>query len=222
MAGPLGLSLPMAGPLGHPHYRPTFIPIDVMLRELLQPDVSYYITFDLKSWFVQICTHPFVAWFFSTRLKDESLWRVCGIPMGWAWAPTIAHALCTALARIIIAVFYYLFLLAPSIIVHVYVDNVIFGIGGNVLLAIRAAAILRDISTAVAAQFNIIIKQSSWAEGVTIDWLGVILNSVSHTGTVVTSDIELDPCLSSKSVTTLLPWHGCRSRGMMIVPSTLR
>ena len=140
------------------------------LAALLDPSIAAFITLDFQSWFVQIKPHRSVARFFATRLKS-GVWILAGLPMGWAWAPVIAQFVAEGFIHRLEG------FLPSSLVIFVYIDNVIIAIPRNFLHKIDefVATIKHQASLC-----GIVIKKSSWEIGKTVTWLGTEISARDH------------------------------------------
>jgi hypothetical protein len=147
-----------------------------MFRSLTQPGGRWYLAYDFSTWFVQLLVHMWIHETFLIRLADGSIWRLCGVPMGFTWAPLLAQ--CVALALLC------LWWRALSQRVRdrvrcwfVYVDNVI------VLLDTDDQRIVREtdeVFRRVCASFGVVLKEKASVSGTSTDWLGVIVTAGSR------------------------------------------
>lgn len=155
---------------------PTFriTPLQEMLQRLLQPDVAAFVAFDFQTWFIQLCCHPDVAAHFLTQV-DGTLYRVAGVPMGWAWACVVAHCLTVAFARAVLAE------LGPAdaravLATEFCIDNSVFALAAGLPPDRLLAAVER-----VATRLGVTLKRSATEAGVCVDWMMYRLDARSHT-----------------------------------------
>ena len=148
-----------------------FRPLSEQLTRLLAPNICHFIVLDFKSWFVQLRPHPKIALFFATKLAD-GVYIIRGLPMGWAWAPSIAQFTAEAFTRRVLAN------LPTGILAFVYIDNIIFGFPSELKWCLAKAK--RSIIN-IANICGTIIKKDSLIVAPKITWLGLELCAVSHT-----------------------------------------
>ena len=98
-----------------------FVDIHQMLRRITDGGVSWLLSYDFSTWFVQLQVGVEVGRVFLVQAADGSLWRVTGVPMGWAWAPVVAQVTAEALVRETIRR-----VGDPGVDAFVYIDNVLF------------------------------------------------------------------------------------------------
>lgn len=156
-----------------PH-RTLFEPMPQMLQRLTDPEIKYFLAYDLSTWFVQLKLPEDIAGTFAVRLMDGSVFRVTGIPMGWTWAPAVAQAVTLALLRLTMR------RLPAEVreqvaIQYAYIDNIIFALKDP-----RVADEVDRCWRAVCAEHGVAIKESDTVKGTTVDWLGVELSAGSR------------------------------------------
>lgn len=147
-----------------------FQPLAEMLAHLMQSEIATFITFDLRSWFVQLRPNRKIARFFATRLK-KGFFILTGLPMGWCWAPIIAQFVAEGFVHKVTP------LLPRNVIIFVYIDNIIVGIPKE--HAGDGGALLKII-TQQAEICGIVIKDTSITLGSTAPWLGTELCATQH------------------------------------------
>lgn len=154
-------------------WRCPFERMHVMFRELTQPEGKWFLGYDFRTWFVQLLVHPWIHRTFGVRMADGSLWRLCGVPMGFAWAPVLAQCVALALMALVLRV------LPPDVrrhvcVAYVYIDNLVL------LLDTEDPRVVRCVDRffrATCAMFGIVLKESAHVCGCTVDWLGVVLTA---------------------------------------------
>lgn len=143
------------------------------LQWLLSPDIEYLISFDMKSWFVQLTPHKEIKRFFVSKIHGK-LYIIMGIPMGWTWAPIIAQFVAEAIAAAISTALPHL-----DGFILVYIDNF--------MMAIRYGCryskeeIISKIQE-VCSRIGAVIKEGSLKWGRVLEWLGteIDLNSMRY------------------------------------------
>lgn len=143
-----------------------FVDIHQMLRRITDGGVSWLLSYDFSTWFVQLQVGVEVGRVFLVQAADGSLWRVTGVPMGWAWAPVVAQVTAEALVRETIRR-----VGDPGVDAFVYIDNVLFVFNGaqGEKRSVRVDAMFRE----VCREYGAHLKESAYVSGVQVDWLGV-------------------------------------------------
>ena len=159
------------------------------VRKLLNPNVKAFYTIDMKTWFVQMKPHPKVATYFMTWLKD-GIFIMCGLPMGWAWAPIIAQFVAETVAKKIVEL---LPELSKGGVVIVYIDNIILGLPEE--LAGKESHV-RSKCEEACAKLGAVIKAGSEQFGRTVEWLGVEISGEKRQFRLKESFIKKFRCLS--------------------------
>ena len=168
------------------HPPPHFIitPLPIALARLLDPSVMAYLTYDFRTWFVQLSVVAEVSEFFAVRFPSGEIWILSGVPMGWSWACAIAHTLTQAFAR---AVFARLGLRREEVTFDFCIDNTIVAIR---TLRISPATIYESV-VELAAELGIVLKPSATEMGSKVEWLPYSLDMVTGTA-------ALKPALRTK------------------------
>jgi len=142
---------------------------------LLGAAVQAYVAVDFQSWFVQLTPSRAIARrFFAAAGSAGRHYRLTGIPMGFTWAPVVAHAVTTWLGRRVVAR-----ATAAGLSIRTsaaYIDNLIFAVADPAHAPPLVALIRR-----VAAEVGAVIKPSSVEVGATVEWRGLSLSAISHT-----------------------------------------
>ena len=158
----------------HPPPPTHILPLEEQLRMLLHPEVLYYVSWDFRTWFCQIIVATAIATWFSTRTPDGRILLVNGVPMGWAWACAIAHALTLAFTRALLAD---LGAEDGEIASCHCIDNTVFAVRSTLFTAQQILVALRRC----ARRYGIVIKESSIEHGLQVDWLCYRLDAATHT-----------------------------------------
>ena len=145
------------------------------LERLLADEVQEIVTCDFTSWFVQIACHPDISdRMFGAALRDGQD-ILTGVPMGWAWAPVIAQAIASSFSRAVCARLPF----APAAALT-YIDNLAFGLRER-----GQAPTVRRAIEAVARDWGVVIKASSWESGRSVTWRGLVVDLDRRTFTFV-------------------------------------
>lgn len=158
----------------HPPPPTNIRPLHEQLQRLLHPAVKYFVAFDFRTWFCQLIVALAVQCWFATVVGEGEVWLVNGVPMGWAWACAVAHALTLGFTR---ALLVELGLEDGDVVAEHCIDNTIFAVKTDRIAADAIVAALRT----VAARFGIRVKESSVETGATVDWLCYRLDADTHT-----------------------------------------
>lgn len=185
-----------------PHF--TITPLSIALARLLDPSVMAYLTYDFRTWFIQLTVVAEVREFFAVRFPSGEVWILTGVPMGWSWACAIAHSLTQAFAR---AVVVKLGLRSEEATFDFCIDNTIIALR---TLRISPATVY-EMVVEMAASFGIVLKGSATEMGSRVEWLPYKLD-------LVTGSATLKPSLRTKLMamspptdpTTLIDiWRAC-------------
>lgn len=156
-----------------PRFRIT--PLHEMLQRLLHPGVKWFYAFDFRTWFLQLRCNALVGAWFSTDFGDAKRVRLCGVPMGWAWACVAAHVITVAFTRAVLKA------LGPDIAKHIVaewcIDNTIFAISTDDVSPQQ----ITDEVERVAARFGVVVKRSATEHGRSVDWLVYKLDAQTRT-----------------------------------------
>lgn len=145
-----------------------FVPIHEMLRALGTSRVVWALSYDFATWFIQLRVHPDVQRVFLIRCQDGSLWRITGVPMGFAWAPVVAQVIAEsivaeALRRID----------DQRVRAFIYIDNVMLFFEGDCDSSFVES--VDRVFRQVCAEAGAVLKESAFVSGVQQDWLGIEL-----------------------------------------------
>lgn len=145
-----------------------FVPIHEMLRALGTSRVVWALSYDFATWFIQLRVHPDVQRVFLVRCQDGSLWRITGVPMGFAWAPVVAQVIAEsivaeALRRID----------DERVRAFIYIDNVMLFFEGDCDSSFVES--VDRVFRQVCAEAGAVLKESAFVSGVQQDWLGIEL-----------------------------------------------
>ena len=149
-------------------------PLEEQLRVLLDERVHSFLAFDFQTWFCQLQVHAEIKEWFATRGPDGNWFLVRGVPMGWAWACSIAHTLTMAFTRAVCESAG--LTIGVDLVVEHCIDNTIFG----VIAKVDPKALYDDHVRPTAARFGIVLKDSATEHGPTVDWLCYKLSAESH------------------------------------------
>lgn len=186
-----------------PH-KTLFVPLPVMLERMTDPEVKWYLSYDFCTWFIELELPPDVACLFVVVLRDGSVWRVVGVPMGWTWAPALAQAVTLGLIRITLRK------LPPDVreCVHAsfgYLDNVTFALTSK-----EVAPVVDKCWREVLSQFGVAIKESDTESSASIDWLGVVVTAGIRTASFrprfMEKIKELEQMRQAGNVITVRAW----------------
>ena len=181
-----------------------FSPLPLMLERLTDPCVEWYLAYDFRTWFVELRLPDEVAKLFVVVMRNGSVWRVVGVPMGWSWAPTLAQAITLGLLRITMR------RLPEEVkpLVHVnygYLDNVIFALKDKAVAPIVDACWRK-----VTAEFGVVLKDSATETGTSVDWLGAVLEAGRREARFRARFLEklqdVRKCYHEGQVTTVRAW----------------
>ena len=161
---------PLNDRCNRPH--PTrFTALPVMLERLTDPEVDWYLSYDFSTWFIELKLPDEVAMLFVVRLRDGSVWRVVGVPMGWTWAPTLAQSITIGLIRLTLRR-----LSQPAReAIHTaygYLDNVVFALRDR-----KYAKEVDEVWRQVLKDFGVVLKESDCESSSIIDWLGAVITA---------------------------------------------
>ena len=153
--------------------KPDPVPLDKLhqvIADMVAVETSWYLAYDFRTWFVQLRLGTGVAPFFVVRRRSE-FWRVCGLPMGFAWAPLVAQLVAKAVVEETIR------RLAEDVRggvlrASVYIDNILFILKGEEPQG-RAHGI-DEVFRTVCAEWGVELKEKAFISGKTVDWLGVV------------------------------------------------
>ena len=159
-----------------PRFRIT--PLREMLQRLLQAGVTYFLAYDFKTWFVQLKCCEGVAARFTTRIKGK-LYRVCGVPMGWAWACAVAHAVTVAFTRAVREELGVRQWQQDVVCAEWCIDNTIMALRGGQETADRVLAAVNRVAVRLGVQ----LKASATEAGPSVDWLLYRLDARDRTAT---------------------------------------
>lgn len=144
------------------------------LAVLLSPKIKLLIVWDMKSWFVQLRPEESVATMFGVILGGRR-YVLCGLPMGWSWAPVIAQFSAEGVANRIIC--HIPVDIRLGIVTLVYIDNMIMGLDDE------ASARVEDIVSTIQEQtskMGAVIKPGSLMVGTRAEWLGTEVDVRGH------------------------------------------
>ena len=144
-----------------------FVPLSRQLRRILSKKFKWLLTFDLKSWFVQISPCAYVSSFFGTSVSIAGMWIISGLPMGFSWAPIIAQFITEGLMRRILDS------LSFVPLIFVYLDNVLVAFDEGFQWQEKE---FKEVLKKTLRATGIIMKQDSLLSGRNIDWLGLNLD----------------------------------------------
>lgn len=173
------------------------------LPALFHPRAQGFVAIDFQSWFVQLAPSRAIAsQFFTATGQDGVVHRVTGVPMGFTWAPVVAHAVSCWIARRILAG------AARERIeilgARAYIDNIIF-----VVSDLAATGPLLACIKAVARVTGAVIKPSSVETGPEVDWRGLTLS-------LQTRQVRLKSAFVTKVDQALSGIEAARGRGPLV------
>ena len=166
-----------------PPPRCVLAPIGDDLGGLMAPGNHAVLTWDFQSYFVQLTPHPTVADRYFRADLDGRQVVVAGLPMGFSWAPVIAQSVAEAFLREVLRRMQTAGL-SPR---HssAYIDN--FAVAFEDPSALPVA---RSIVEALAAEWGLVIKASSWQAGPRVEWRGVMIDLTARSFTFKESFAE--------------------------------
>lgn len=154
------------------------------LKTLLGEKVKAFVALDMKTWFIQLKPAKKVAKCFGVRLFNGD-YILCGLPMGWAWAPVIAQFSAEGVAtRMGLEIEKEI---GEGVVALIYIDNIIFALEEE---PARHVGRIVEIVKEVAEKVGAVIKEDSITVGTQVEWLGIEVDAEAKKFRLKTSFIE--------------------------------